>query len=55
MAESAKPTLVYFPLQGRAQMSRYAATYFGVDFEDKRLTFEEWGAAKAAGTYGAGN
>jgi len=27
----------------------------GVAFEDVRLTFEEWGAAKAAGTYGAGN
>jgi len=55
MAESARPTLVYFPMQGRAQMARYAATYFGVDFEDKRITGEEWGAAKAAGTYGAGN
>ena len=36
-------------------MARYAATFFGVDFEDRRLTFEEWGEAKAAGTYGAGN
>lgn len=36
-------------------MSRYAARHFDVDFEDKRLSFEEWGAAKAAGTYGAGN
>ena len=36
-------------------MCRFAAGYFGVDYEDKRIAGEEWGAAKAAGTYGAGN
>ena len=49
------PTLVYFGIQGRAQSIRYLLAYKQVAFEDKRLSFEEWGPAKAAGTYGAGN
>ena len=44
--------LIYFPLQGRAQASRYLLTYKQVAFEDVKLSFEEWGAVKAAGTYG---
>ena len=46
------PTLVYFGLQGRAQAIRFMLAHKGVAFEDKRLTFEEWGPMKAAGTYG---
>ena len=49
------PTLVYFGLQGRAQATRYALAAANVEFEDKKLTFEEWGPLKAAGTYGEGN
>ena len=47
------PKLVYFPLQGRAQASRYCLAHKGVEFEDVRLTYAEWGEAKAAGTYTA--
>ena len=53
MADAAKPKLVYFDIQGRAQAIRYLLTDCGVDFEDVRITQEEWGAAKAAGTYTA--
>ena len=49
------PTLVYFNLQGRAQPIRYALAAANVDYEDKRLTNEEWSAAKTEGTYGEGN
>jgi glutathione S-transferase len=45
------PKLVYFPLMGRAQAIRFLLTHKGVEFEDVKLTFEEWGPAKAAGTY----
>ena len=48
------PKLIYFDLQGRAQAIRYLLAYKGVQFEDVRMSFEEWGAAKAAGTYGEG-
>ena len=45
--------VVYFGLQGRAQSIRYLLSYKQVAFEDVRLTFDEWGPIKAAGTYGA--
>ena len=44
--------VVYFPIQGRAQAIRYLLAYKEVAFEDVRLSFEEWGPVKAAGTYG---
>ena len=47
------PKLVYFPLQGHAQAARYLLAHKGVEFEDVRLTMEEWGASKATGTYTA--
>ena len=47
------PKVVYFDLQGRAQAIRYLLTHKGVEFEDVRLTQEDWAAAKAAGTYTA--
>ena len=53
MAEAGKPKVVYFDIQGRAQSIRYLLIHKNVDFEDVRLTQEEWGAAKAAGTYTA--
>lgn len=45
------PKLVYFPLQGRAQAVRYFLAHKGIEFEDIKLTFEEWAPIKAAGTY----
>ena len=48
------PKLVYFPLMGRAQAIRFLLASKNVDFEDERLSFEEWGPIKAAGTYGVG-
>ena len=49
------PKLVYFELQGRAQAIRYLLAYKGIEYEDVKLSFEQWGQAKAAGTYGEGN
>ena len=43
--------LVYFDVQGRGQAIRYILDHHGHAFEDKRLTHEEWGPAKMAGTY----
>ena len=47
------PKVVYFDIQGRAQAIRYVLAHKGVEFEDIRLSFEEWGASKATGTYAA--
>ena len=46
------PKLLYFQVQGRAQPIRFMLDVKGVAFEDVRMTFEEWGAVKQAGTYG---
>jgi len=43
-----KPILTYFPIGGLAHASRIAFTIGGVDFEDRRLTFDEWQAKKAS-------
>ena len=51
MASAGKPTLVYFNVQARAQSARYALHAAGVDFEDKRITGDEWKDAKANNTY----
>ena len=48
------PKIVYFDFQGRAQALRYILAAAGVEFEDVRLTFEQWGADKANKTYGDG-
>ena len=53
MAEAAKPKVVYFDIQGRAQSFRYLLAHKGVEFEDVRLTFEEWNGHKESGTYTA--
>lgn len=36
------PTLIYFGLPGRAEVSRLLFTIGKIEFEDKRFTFEEW-------------
>ena len=46
------PKLVYFNVQGRGQAARYMLTHAGVEFEDHRISFEDWGAAKQNKTYG---
>eukprot|EP01068_Selenidium_serpulae_P003066 Selendium_serpulae@DN2863_c0_g1_i2.p1 len=38
-----KPVLTYFDLPGRGEAIRLAYTVNGVDFEDKRVTAEQWG------------
>ena len=55
MADAAggKPKLVYFDLQGRAQAIRYLFALKGIEYEDVRVSFEDWPAIKAAGTYTA--
>ena len=49
------PKLVYFPLKGRALAIQLMLRLKGVEYEEVTLNFQEWGAAKQAGTYGAGN
>ncbi|KAG1662030.1 Hematopoietic prostaglandin D synthase [Nymphon striatum] len=41
-----KYTITYFDAKGRAELSRIILTYKGVDFEDVRLTQEEWAKVK---------
>jgi len=48
-----KPTIVlyYFGFRARAEPIRLILHYNGTQFEDKRLTQEEWGAKKKSGEY----
>lgn len=46
---SSTTTLNYFGMPGRAEAIRLALTCAGKDFEDKKLTFPEYGASKWAG------
>jgi len=39
--------LVYLNLRGRAEISRLLFSYAGVKFEDRRISFEEFGANKS--------
>jgi hypothetical protein len=39
--------LTYFGVYGRAEPIRILLAHAKVDYEDKRITFEEWGALKA--------
>lgn len=41
-----KYVLTYFNIRGRAEPTRLVFKVAGVEFEDRRLTFEEWGAMK---------
>ena len=39
--------LYYFPIRGRAEMARWAFAAAKIDFEDVRLSGEEWAKEKA--------
>ncbi|XP_073251573.1 glutathione S-transferase-like [Porites lutea] len=41
--------LYYFPIRGRAEMARWAFAAAKIDFEDVRLSSEEWAKEKASG------
>ena len=45
--------LTYFPARGRAEISRLILTFAGVDFNDIRLTGEEFGQVKPILPYGS--
>jgi len=49
------PKLTYFDFPGRAEPIRLAFVIGGIAFEDERLTKEQFGAAKAAGTFALGS
>lgn len=47
-----KPKLIYFDTRGRAELTRYVFAQAGVDYEDVRLTKEEWQKLKPEITFG---
>ncbi|CAJ0564184.1 unnamed protein product, partial [Mesorhabditis spiculigera] len=44
--------LTYFGLKGRAEIARQLFALAGVEYEDKRITFEEWPALKSSTPFG---
>ena len=46
-----KYSLVYFNAQGRAEVSRYLYALADVEYEDKRVTGEEWAKFKPGEHY----
>ena len=44
--------LTYFPLRGRAEAIRLVLEYVGATYEDKKVSFEEWGAIKPTLPFG---
>ncbi|OEU08698.1 putative glutathione S-transferase [Fragilariopsis cylindrus CCMP1102] len=51
-AESPKIKLTYFDIEGVAESVRLAFTFAGVDFEDDRIKFPEWGELKPKTPHG---
>ena len=49
-----KPLLIYFPIHGKAEPIRLLANYCKLDFEDKRVSFDEFANLKKAGKLPAG-
>jgi glutathione S-transferase len=41
-----KYKLVYFNFRGRAELIRYIFAQAGVEYEDQRITYEEWDSLK---------
>eukprot|EP00922_Rhytidocystis_sp_ex-Travisia-forbesii_P034980 GHVS01051955.1.p1 GENE.GHVS01051955.1~~GHVS01051955.1.p1 ORF type:complete len:213 (+),score=25.84 GHVS01051955.1:105-743(+) len=52
MAPNGKPTLIYFDITGRAESIRLAFHVGGVDFEDKRISREEFEKMKGGFPFG---
>eukprot|EP00922_Rhytidocystis_sp_ex-Travisia-forbesii_P063257 GHVS01094133.1.p1 GENE.GHVS01094133.1~~GHVS01094133.1.p1 ORF type:complete len:218 (+),score=36.32 GHVS01094133.1:167-820(+) len=52
MAPNGKPTLIYFDITGRAESIRLAFHIGGIDFEDKRITHEEFAKMKGDFPFG---
>merc|ERR1712137_1501744 len=48
------PRVTYFGIRGRAEPARLILAYAGVEFEDERLTFEQFGQMKAEGKFQLG-
>ncbi|WIA20561.1 hypothetical protein OEZ85_004951 [Tetradesmus obliquus] len=46
------PVLTYFNVPGRGEIARLLFTIGKVDFEDKQVVFEEWGALKPTTPFG---
>ncbi len=46
--------LEYFPIHGRAIWLRLILHYANVQFEDKMVSFQDFGANKAQGVYAYG-
>ena len=49
LVSTPKLTLYYFDIQGPAEPARLALTIGGIEFTDKRVTFDEMKAMRAAG------
>lgn len=45
-------TLTYFPIRGRAEVPRLILEHVGAEYEDKRITFEDWPALKQTLPFG---
>eukprot|EP00967_Tisochrysis_lutea_P064505 scaffold83577_cov30-Tisochrysis_lutea.AAC.1 len=52
MSLLAKCQLSYFPLAGRAEASRLALAYAGIQFTDERIGFSEWAERKPSTPFG---
>ena len=52
MCSTFTPTLVYFNVTGRAEVTRRMFALAGVKYEDKRYSMEEWGKLKSFGNTG---
>jgi len=48
-----KPKLTYFGIEGRGEPARLAFAIGGVEFEDHRISFQEWGALKPKMPWGS--
>lgn len=42
MACSQKPKILYFDGKGRAETARILLAQAGIDFDDERISFDEW-------------
>merc|ERR1712018_940499 len=53
MGMPANIKLTYFNFRGRAEASRLMLAYKGVDYEDNRITQEQWAALKPKTPFGS--